>query len=121
MESYPKFHNEVGVPIVRIGCREFKCIGDTALASQYRWNGPPVVGAWDRLVRPPHSRRSGLRNEVLKIAKEPLLKARHTVRMMAWRTPKSLNCVPFPQHTSKKDRGTIGSGARLLRLQGASG
>ena len=21
-------HNEVGVPIVRIGCREFKCIGD---------------------------------------------------------------------------------------------
>ncbi len=29
MESYPKFHNEVGVPIVRIGCREFKCIGDT--------------------------------------------------------------------------------------------
>jgi uncharacterized Zn-finger protein len=28
MESYPKFHNEVGVPIVRIGCREFKCIED---------------------------------------------------------------------------------------------
>ena len=28
MESYSKFHNEVGVPIVRIGCREFKCIGD---------------------------------------------------------------------------------------------
>jgi uncharacterized Zn-finger protein len=28
MESYPKFHNDVGVPIVRIGCREFKCIGD---------------------------------------------------------------------------------------------
>ena len=28
MESYPKFQNEVGVPIVRIGCREFKCIGD---------------------------------------------------------------------------------------------
>src|SRR5258706_375591 len=28
MESYPKFHNEVGVPFVRIGCREFKCIGD---------------------------------------------------------------------------------------------
>src|SRR5258708_21974680 len=27
MESYPKFHNEVGVSIVRIGCREFKCIG----------------------------------------------------------------------------------------------
>ena len=92
-----------------------------ALASQYRWNGPPVVGAWDRLVRPPRSRRSGLRNEVLKIAKEPLLKAWHTVRMMAWRTPKSLNCVPFPQHTSKKDRGTIGSRARLLRRQGASG
>jgi uncharacterized Zn-finger protein len=28
MESYPKFHNAVGVPIVRIGCREFTCIGD---------------------------------------------------------------------------------------------
>jgi uncharacterized Zn-finger protein len=28
MESYPKFHNEIGVPIVRIGCRVFKCIGD---------------------------------------------------------------------------------------------
>ena len=28
MESYPKFHNEIGVPIVRIGCREFECIGD---------------------------------------------------------------------------------------------
>ena len=53
MESYPTFHNEVGVRIVRIGCREFKCIGDTALASQYRWNGPPVVGAWDRLALPP--------------------------------------------------------------------
>jgi len=26
MESYPEFHNEVGVPIVRIGCREFKCM-----------------------------------------------------------------------------------------------
>ena len=28
MESYPKFQNEVGAPIVRIGCREFECIGD---------------------------------------------------------------------------------------------
>jgi uncharacterized Zn-finger protein len=28
MDSYPTFHNKVGVPIVRIGCREFKCIGD---------------------------------------------------------------------------------------------
>jgi uncharacterized Zn-finger protein len=28
MESYPKFHNEIGVPIVRIGCQEFECIGD---------------------------------------------------------------------------------------------
>lgn len=27
MEGYPKFHNEAGIPIVRIGCREFKCIG----------------------------------------------------------------------------------------------
>jgi uncharacterized Zn-finger protein len=26
--GYPKFHNQVGLPIVRIGCREFKCIGD---------------------------------------------------------------------------------------------
>ncbi len=29
MESYPKFHNAVGVPIVRIGCREFTCIADS--------------------------------------------------------------------------------------------
>jgi hypothetical protein len=50
---------------------------------QYRWNRPPVVRAWDRLALPPRSRRSGLRNEVLKIIKEPLLKAWHTVRMMA--------------------------------------
>ena len=28
MERFPKFHNEVGVTIVRIGSREFKCIGD---------------------------------------------------------------------------------------------
>ena len=28
MKSYPKFHNEGGVSMVRIGCREFKCIGD---------------------------------------------------------------------------------------------
>src|SRR5271166_304081 len=28
MESYPTFQNEVGVPIVRIGCHEFECIGD---------------------------------------------------------------------------------------------
>jgi uncharacterized Zn-finger protein len=28
MESYPKFHNEIGVPIVRIGCHEFECIGE---------------------------------------------------------------------------------------------
>jgi uncharacterized Zn-finger protein len=27
MQIYPKFHNEIGVPIVRVGCREFKCIG----------------------------------------------------------------------------------------------
>jgi uncharacterized Zn-finger protein len=27
MQSYPKFHNEIGVPIVRVGCHEFKCIG----------------------------------------------------------------------------------------------
>jgi hypothetical protein len=25
-DSYPKFHNEAGAPIVRIGWREFKCI-----------------------------------------------------------------------------------------------
>jgi uncharacterized Zn-finger protein len=28
MENYPKFHNEVGASIVRIGSREFECIGD---------------------------------------------------------------------------------------------
>ena len=28
MDSYARFHNEIGVPIVRIGCREFKCIGE---------------------------------------------------------------------------------------------
>lgn len=28
MDAYPKFHNEAGVPIVHIGCREFACIGD---------------------------------------------------------------------------------------------
>ena len=28
MESYAKFHNEIGVPMVRIGCHEFECIGD---------------------------------------------------------------------------------------------
>jgi uncharacterized Zn-finger protein len=27
MQSYPKFHNEIGLPIVRVGCREFECIG----------------------------------------------------------------------------------------------
>jgi uncharacterized Zn-finger protein len=27
MQSYPKFYNEIGVPIVRFGCREFKRIG----------------------------------------------------------------------------------------------
>ena len=27
MESHPKFHNDVGIAIVRIGSREFKCIG----------------------------------------------------------------------------------------------
>jgi uncharacterized Zn-finger protein len=27
MQSYPKFPNEIGVPIVRVGCREFECIG----------------------------------------------------------------------------------------------
>jgi uncharacterized Zn-finger protein len=28
MESFPKLHNEIGVPMVRIGCHEFECIGD---------------------------------------------------------------------------------------------
>ena len=27
MDSYPKFHNESGAPVVRLGCREFECIG----------------------------------------------------------------------------------------------
>jgi hypothetical protein len=34
----------------------------------------------------------------------------------SWPTPKSLNCVAFMQHPSKKDRAIIGWGARLLRL-----
>jgi hypothetical protein len=38
---------------------------------------------WDRLARPSRSCRSRLRNEVLKIIKEPRLKAWHAVRMMA--------------------------------------
>src|SRR5262250_2943672 len=38
--------------------------------------------AWDRLATT-RSRRSRLRNEVLKIIKEPRLKVWHTVRMMA--------------------------------------
>jgi uncharacterized Zn-finger protein len=28
MESYPKFHNEIGAPMVCIGCHAFECIGD---------------------------------------------------------------------------------------------
>ena len=28
MRNYPTFQNEIGVPVVRIGCREFECIGD---------------------------------------------------------------------------------------------
>jgi uncharacterized Zn-finger protein len=28
MESYPRFHNGVGASIVRVGCCEFKCIGE---------------------------------------------------------------------------------------------
>jgi uncharacterized Zn-finger protein len=28
MGNYPKFQNEIGVSVVRIGCREFECIGD---------------------------------------------------------------------------------------------
>jgi uncharacterized Zn-finger protein len=28
MGKYPKFQNEIGVPIVGIGCREFECIKD---------------------------------------------------------------------------------------------
>jgi hypothetical protein len=40
-------------------------------------------GAWDRLARPRCSRRSRLRNELLKITKELRLKAWHTMGMMA--------------------------------------
>ena len=28
MESYPKFHHEIGAPMVRIVCHEFECIRD---------------------------------------------------------------------------------------------
>ena len=27
MQIYPKFHNEIGVPVIRVGCRDFECIG----------------------------------------------------------------------------------------------
>src|SRR3977135_2526053 len=46
MESYPKFHNEVGVPIVRIGCREFKCIGDKPPQDH-----PHIYSIWAMPVR----------------------------------------------------------------------
>jgi uncharacterized Zn-finger protein len=28
MRNYPTFQNEIGAPVVRIGCREFECIGE---------------------------------------------------------------------------------------------
>jgi uncharacterized Zn-finger protein len=28
MGKYPKFHNQIGAPVVGIGYREFECIGD---------------------------------------------------------------------------------------------
>jgi hypothetical protein len=42
-----------------------------------------IVSAWDQLARPSRSRCSGLRYEVLKIIKEPRLKALHAVRIRA--------------------------------------
>jgi hypothetical protein len=42
MDSYPKFHNEIGVPIVRIGCREFKCIGDKPPQDHPQWQKPDL-------------------------------------------------------------------------------
>ena len=54
MEGYPKFHNEVGVPIVRIGCREFKCIGDKPPQDHPRiyLNMGSYAGDWvTRLIR----------------------------------------------------------------------
>ena len=44
MQSYPKFHNEIGVPIVRVGCREFECIG--AIPPQ---DHPHIYCEWNRL------------------------------------------------------------------------
>jgi len=41
MQSYPKFHNEIGVPIVRVGCREFECIG--AMPPQ---DHPHITSIW---------------------------------------------------------------------------
>ena len=35
MENSPKFHNEVGAPIVRIGCHEMIAVGDRAAK---RWH-----------------------------------------------------------------------------------
>jgi predicted DNA-binding protein (UPF0251 family) len=34
MGNHPKFQNEIGVPPVGIGCREFECIGARQLAEE---------------------------------------------------------------------------------------
>ena len=46
MESYPKFQNEVGAPIVRIGSREFTCIGDKPPQDH-----PHIYLNWEMLAR----------------------------------------------------------------------
>jgi hypothetical protein len=46
IERYPKFHNEVGVSIVRIGCREFECIGDRPPQDRKR----PTIHVCDIIV-----------------------------------------------------------------------
>src|SRR5213080_1344850 len=40
MESYPKFHNEVGVPIVRIGCRKITHTSTSIWAMPVRSSAP---------------------------------------------------------------------------------
>ena len=45
MFDYPKFHNEIGVPIVRVGCREFKCIGAKPPQDHQLFRFDPSLGA----------------------------------------------------------------------------
>src|SRR5271168_713506 len=50
MQSYPKFHNEIGVPVIRVGCRELECIG--ALPPQDHPHIYLNMGDANEIVRP---------------------------------------------------------------------